>query len=470
MAEDQPFLAGRRPAVVAGDDLAVRTADAERDSLDQQLVRARLGIGHVDHGGRTGLQRDDGQCAHGVCLPTAGFPTSIAADPHMRATSSTRLGIALVVQLAITIADVSITGSGVIVSSAALLVPFALAVIGNERETAITAVVAFAIGIGSLFWNDTPSAGQTIYRIVFYALVALLTVVAARARERATDLADNNEALARDLDATQARLDGILGSLGEAVTVHDERGKTIYANEAAAKLLGLRERRGGARQPSPASSPRTSRSRRTTARRWPSTTCPAAACSQGENAPTLLTRSVRHDTGEAFWLLTKATLTEDPPAAGWRSTSSRTSPTPRTRSCASASSPRPASCSPRRSTTRQTLERVAPHDRPAAGRLVRASTCSTTTASWCRSRSPTSTPRRWRWRTTCANATRRTSTRRPACPRSCAAGPAELYREIPEELIEQGAQRRGAPADHPRARDALGDGRADAARRPRRSA
>ena len=156
----------------------------------------------------------------------------------MRATSSTRLGIALVVQLAITIADVSITGSGVIVSSAALLVPFALAVIGTERETAITAVVAFAIGIGSLFWNDTPSTGQTIYRILFYALVALLTVVAARARERATDLADNNQALARDLDATQARLDGILGSLGEAVTVHDERGKTIYANEAAAKLLG----------------------------------------------------------------------------------------------------------------------------------------------------------------------------------------------------------------------------------------
>src|SRR4051812_26896987 len=131
----------------------------------------------------------------------------------MRATSSTRLGIALVIQLAITIADVAITGSGVIVSSAALLVPFALAVFGNQRETAITAVVAFGIGIGSLFWNEEPSSGQAIYRIVFYALTALLTVIAARARERATDLAESNEALAHDLDATQARLDGILGSL-----------------------------------------------------------------------------------------------------------------------------------------------------------------------------------------------------------------------------------------------------------------
>src|SRR3954467_11739171 len=128
----------------------------------------------------------------------------------MRDTSSTRLGIALVVQLAITIADVSITGSGGIVASAALLVPFALAIVGTERETAITAVVAFAIGIGSLFWNDTPGTGSAIYRIVFSGLVALLPVIAARAREQATTLA-------ADLDTTQARLDGILGSLGEAV-------------------------------------------------------------------------------------------------------------------------------------------------------------------------------------------------------------------------------------------------------------
>jgi PAS domain S-box-containing protein len=229
----------------------------------------------------------------------------------MRATSSTRLGIALVLQLAITIVDVSITGSGVIVASAALLVPFALAVVGNERETAITAVVAFAIGIGSLFWNDTPTTGQAIYRIVFYALVALLTVVAARARERATDLAESNEALARDLDAAQARLDGILGSLGEAVTVHDERGKTIYANEAAAKLLGCETV-----EEVLASEPGDLAAHFTITKDDGTPVAvddlPGRRLLQGENTPTLLTRSVRHDTGESFWLLTKATLTEDP--------------------------------------------------------------------------------------------------------------------------------------------------------------
>src|SRR4051794_14739196 len=152
--------------------------------------------------------------------------------------SRARLGVALGLQVAIAVLDVSIRGSSLIVASAALLVPFALAIVGTEAETAITGVVAFAIGIGSLFWNDTPGTGLTLYRIAFYGLVALLAVIAARAREHALSLAERNEALARDRDAAQARLDGILGSLGEAVTVHDERGQTVYANQAAADLLG----------------------------------------------------------------------------------------------------------------------------------------------------------------------------------------------------------------------------------------
>jgi PAS domain S-box-containing protein len=221
-----------------------------------------------------------------------------------------RLGIALTVQAAIAVLDVAISGSSLIVSSAALLVPFVLAVVGTERETAITAAIAFAIGVGSLFWNETPGTGQAIYRVVFYALVALLTVIAARARERATHLVASNEALVRDLDATQARLDGILGSLGEAVTVHDERGQTIYANQAAADLLGcatvdevLRARPGELA------------THFTMANEDGSPVAiddlPGRRLMRGEDAPSLLTRSVRRDTGEGFWLLTKATLTRE---------------------------------------------------------------------------------------------------------------------------------------------------------------
>jgi hypothetical protein len=37
VTEDQPLLSGPCPAVFADNDLAIRTADAERDAVDEQL-------------------------------------------------------------------------------------------------------------------------------------------------------------------------------------------------------------------------------------------------------------------------------------------------------------------------------------------------------------------------------------------------------------------------------------------------
>jgi PAS domain S-box-containing protein len=221
----------------------------------------------------------------------------------MGRTPSTRLVIALVLQAAITVLDIVIKGSGLIIASAALLVPFALAVFGTERETAITAFVAFAIGIGSLFWNELPNTGQAIYRIVFYGLVSLLAVIAARARDPATTLAG-------DLDATQARLDGILGSLGEAVTVHDERGQTVYANAAAAELLGCRDVAEVLASP-PGRLAENFTMAHEDGRPLGVDDLPGRRLMLGEDAPSLLTRSIRRDTGRSYWLLTKATLTEE---------------------------------------------------------------------------------------------------------------------------------------------------------------
>jgi PAS domain S-box-containing protein len=224
----------------------------------------------------------------------------------MGSTFSIRLTIAIAVQAAIVLLDVLISGSTVI-SSSALLVPFALAIVGTERETAITAILAFTIGVGSLFWNDPASTGQGVYRVVFYALVALLTVVAARARERATFLAT-------DLHATQARLDGILGSLGEAVTVHDERGKTVYANAAAAELLGCASV-DEVLNAEPGDLAQNFSMTHEDGRPVVVADLPGRRLMQGEAASELLTRSVRRDTGEALWLLTKSTLTHEPSGA-----------------------------------------------------------------------------------------------------------------------------------------------------------
>ena len=178
-----------------------------------------------------------------------------------------------------------------------------------------------------------------------------LALIAAVARERATALATTNQALARELHAAQLRLDGILGSLGEAVTVHDERGKTVYANDAAARLLGC-----DSVEEVLAAEPGQLAGRFTITHEDGS---PVRARGPPRAAPDrrrgrCLAADAQHPHRHRRGAVAahEGHAHERPETArGWRSTSSRTSPSPRTPSCASGSSPRPASCSPPRSTT-----------------------------------------------------------------------------------------------------------------------
>jgi PAS domain S-box-containing protein len=228
--------------------------------------------------------------------------------------SPARLAIALAIQGALAVLDIVIPGSTLTITGTVLLVPLVLAVIGQEREVAICGVVAIAVAIGSTWWNDTTGTGQTIYRIGFFTVFAALAVVASRARERATALAGANQQLATELRGTQARLDGILGSLGEAVTVHDERGKTVYVNDAAVALLGAESVEAVLAAEPGELADRFSITHENGAP-VKLEELPGRRLVAGEHAPSLLTRSVRRDTGEAFWLLTKATLYTDPSGA-----------------------------------------------------------------------------------------------------------------------------------------------------------
>jgi PAS domain S-box-containing protein len=119
-----------------------------------------------------------------------------------------------------------------------------------------------------------------------------------------------NARLVTDLTSTQARLDGILNSLAEAVTVNDDQDRTVYANPAATKLLGLTS-------PSEATRARPGE----LAARFSITDehgdpvnydeFPGRRIVRGEPAPELLTRTIDKATGRAYWLLTKATLLTD---------------------------------------------------------------------------------------------------------------------------------------------------------------
>jgi PAS domain S-box-containing protein len=119
-----------------------------------------------------------------------------------------------------------------------------------------------------------------------------------------------NTQLISELRRTRRRLERILGVLAEAVTVHDERGKLVYANSAAATLLGA-----SSVDELLAAEPGELAARFIITREdgtpVPESDLPGQRLLAGEHAPTLLTRSIERRTGREYWLLTKATLLDD---------------------------------------------------------------------------------------------------------------------------------------------------------------
>jgi PAS domain S-box-containing protein len=165
----------------------------------------------------------------------------------------------------------------------------------QPRDRATVALVAAGQTIGTLSLETDTHPYTPEDRAFFEILAGRVTLVVSNAR------------LVTDLRATQDRLDGILGGLAEAVTVHDEAGQTVYANAAAARLLG----RGS---PAEVTSAKPGElGARFTMTKEDGTPVgiadlPGRRLVAGEAAPELLTHSVDRETGQAYWLLTKATL------------------------------------------------------------------------------------------------------------------------------------------------------------------
>jgi PAS domain S-box-containing protein len=120
----------------------------------------------------------------------------------------------------------------------------------------------------------------------------------------------SNVRLVSDLRSARVRLDGILGALAEAVTVHDETGQTVYANEAAAKLLG-RKTPEHVIQARPGELAKRFSITKEDGSPVEIDEFPGRRLVKGEPGPELLTRSVDTVTGRAYWLLTKATALQD---------------------------------------------------------------------------------------------------------------------------------------------------------------
>ena len=119
-----------------------------------------------------------------------------------------------------------------------------------------------------------------------------------------------NAHLLDELRRTRGRLERILGVLSEAVTVNDAAGRMVYANTAAARLLGC-----SSVDEVLAATAEELAGRFTIAgedgRPVTLEELPSMRVLAGETSAEMLTRSVLRETGTTSWLLTKATLLDD---------------------------------------------------------------------------------------------------------------------------------------------------------------
>src|SRR4051794_15933525 len=116
--------------------------------------------------------------------------------------------------------------------------------------------------------------------------------------------------LISDLRRTRERFQRILEVLGEAVTVQDASGRMVYANTAAARLVGCETAEELLATPG-AELPARFDMSAAGGGRLDFAALPALRLFAGREAPPLLTRSVHRDSGRELWLLTKATLLDD---------------------------------------------------------------------------------------------------------------------------------------------------------------
>ncbi len=136
-----------------------------------------------------------------------------------------------------------------------------------------------------------------------------LELVAELARRAA--LAIDNAQLYSDLQRLEQRLEAVLANLAEAITVVDNRGRTIFANQAAADLLGF---------PTPEelihSRPGTVMPNFIVldehGRELDLECMPARRLFRGEQVEPLLVRNIVRATGEERWLIVRSSPIRDP--------------------------------------------------------------------------------------------------------------------------------------------------------------
>jgi serine phosphatase RsbU (regulator of sigma subunit)/PAS domain-containing protein len=203
-----------------------------------------------------------------------------------------------------------LSGAGSVPTSVYLLPPLALALVAPPRLVALVATIAVVLTFLSGNWNDNFGSFDHILRILIAGIVFALAVLSARAMTALSQSRREAIAARGRAEAVGRRLDAILGALAEAVTVHDDDGHTVYANEAAVDLLEA-ESVDEILRAQPGELAKRFIITREDGSPVAVSDLPGRRAVADLSAEPLLTRSVSRATGEVRWLLTKASMIVD---------------------------------------------------------------------------------------------------------------------------------------------------------------
>ncbi len=173
--------------------------------------------------------------------------------------------------------------------------------LGRLREISPRSVIVVPLAVGDRALGAltliTADSGRRLGNDDF----RFLAILAGR-----VSLALDNAGLFRELSSVEQRLDAVLASLADAVTVQDASGRLVYANQAAAELLDAADPEELLRTPN---EELVARFQTETEDGGPLDVdrLPGRQALRGETVEPLLVRAVNRRTGEERWRMVKAT-------------------------------------------------------------------------------------------------------------------------------------------------------------------
>ena len=219
----------------------------------------------------------------------------------MALTQTRVLALGLAFLAALVAVDIAVAGESL---TATFVLPAFLVALAAQPQVVMTVAGAGLLAaIVSPVWTDGGHAESFVIRIGAVLVGGVFAVFAARQRAAAAE--------------AREEVDAALGNLADAVTVQDERGALIYANNAAADLMGC-----ASPEELLATPPMelVGRFESFTEDGAPLDTerLPGRQALRGESPTPLTIRAVNGETGEERWQVVKATAVSGPGGRGRR--------------------------------------------------------------------------------------------------------------------------------------------------------